>query len=652
MKRRLLLLAFLAVWALPRAAFTADDWVAFATISPTTTLTTNRLCYTDGVDLACDRNASISSGGLLTAGTMSTGGLTVSGDTSLNTLTTSGRATLGSFATSGTSYISSTLYMDAARVLNDLYVDGNFYVSGSQIIDGVLFANGGISVTGGVTATYFSGDGSGLTGVTAGSADWYDLTNIPTQVAAVSNTGSISLTNLTVTGTITASTVSASTVSGTYLYGRYVSATQASVGTLLSTLSSNTTTSGTYVYGRYASFTALAGVNASLTGHVSVTGNVSANKYFGDGSGLTGVTAGSADWYDLTSIPAQVQAVSDSGGINLSSLGVTGTVTATTVSGTYLNAQYVSATQASVGTLLSTLSSNTTTSGTYVYGRYASFTALAGVNASLTGHVSVTGNVSANKYFGDGSGLSGVVADSSDRITSGTTLMVANGNTDYISITTGGVTTGYLSPVGVMVINGISVSTGRGISSTNGYFSGNVGIGDVAPDVSLSVAGIIKSSGDLWENGFVARGTGASQQWRFAACDSVGDLNCPASGLVIHQDNVATALAIQEDGDIGIGTTTPSVSLSVIGEVQVSNSGVVCDGTTAGAIRYAGGSLQYCNGTIFTSLGVAGSADWYGLTNIPTQVAAVSDTGSISLTNLTVTGTITASTVSASTVSG
>lgn len=50
----------------------------------------------------------------------------------------------------------------------NLRLSGNLYVSGTQSIDGVIFANGGVSATGGISGTYFSGDGSRLTGLPSG----------------------------------------------------------------------------------------------------------------------------------------------------------------------------------------------------------------------------------------------------------------------------------------------------------------------------------------------------------------------------------------------------------------------------------------------------------------------------------------------------
>ena len=64
-----------------------------------------------------------------------------------------------------------------------------------------------------------------------------------------------------------------------------------------------------------------------------------------------------------------------------------------------------------------------------------------------------------------------------DNITSGTTNVTVNSATSTISFTTAGVVANYLNNVGVHVTPGISVTTLNGVSSTNGYFSGNVGVG-------------------------------------------------------------------------------------------------------------------------------------------------------------------------------
>lgn len=56
---------------------------------------------------------------------------------------------------------------------------------------------------------------------------------------------------------------------------------------------------------------------------------------------------------------------------------------------------------------------------------------------STAGHVSITGNVSANKFIGDGSGLSNLNVQG-DRISSATHAVIVNENTGYVSLTSAG----------------------------------------------------------------------------------------------------------------------------------------------------------------------------------------------------------------------
>ena len=95
--------------------------------------------------------------------------------------------------------------------------------------------------------------------------------------------------------------------------------------------------------------------------------------------------------------------------------------------------------------------------------------------ATPTTPLEVSGTVSATHFVGDGSGLTGVTAAATDRITSGTTQMVVVSNTGYVSLTQAGTNTGWFDPTRGLVTLGVS-ATG-GLSGTTGYFSGKVGIG-------------------------------------------------------------------------------------------------------------------------------------------------------------------------------
>ncbi len=57
---------------------------------------------------------------------------------------------------------------------------------------------------------------------------------------------------------------------------------------------------------------------------------------------------------------------------------------------------------------------------------------------------------------------------------------------------------------------------------------------------------------------------------------------------------------------VGIGVESPSSTLHVAGDVQIGNSSATCTGTTAGAMRYNGGNIEFCNGTAWGAMGGGG----------------------------------------------
>lgn len=94
-------------------AFAANDWVSAATFKPGAALPANRLCYTDGVDIACDG----------AAGLLSTSGTFVITNISATNLTVGGNAVLTSAALSGT-----LANNDLTDAITDIY--GNMMLGG------------------------------------------------------------------------------------------------------------------------------------------------------------------------------------------------------------------------------------------------------------------------------------------------------------------------------------------------------------------------------------------------------------------------------------------------------------------------------------------------------------------------------------------
>lgn len=239
---------------------------------------------------------------------------------------------------------------------------------------------------------------------------------------------------------------------------------------------------------------------------------------------------------------------------------------------------------------------------------YLSTGGLLGINTSNpNAQVDVYGTVSATNFVGDGSGLTGVVAGATDRIVSGTnaaTRMVAISSTGYISITQAGANAGWFSPYTGLVTLGVS-STGP-ISGTAGYFSGNVGIGTTTPAV-----------------GFEISGTGPSNsRIRLRRASGVIELAPVANGGFVIVDDFNNQdlirFGISSTGNVSINANLDSSSakltvggtISASDAIQVGISSLTCSSGIAGALRYASGNIQLCNGTAWGNL--VGAADAMG----------------------------------------
>jgi hypothetical protein len=341
-------------------------------------------------------NSNIVNSSLTSVGTL--GSLSVTGNISGGNLTMAGYIT----TTGANGNISGVNNLSANTVVGTLTTSSqpNITLLGNLT---ALSASGNITTTGNVIAAKFYGDGSNLTGLPASYGNTQVAAYLPTYAGNIGGTISTSsqpnitsvgtLSSLSVTGNITAGNISA-----TRLTGALTTASQTSItalgnivtGTWSATpiqnsylANSSLTINGTSVsLGGTATVTAAAGtltgttlnstvVNSSLTsvgnltalnvsGNITTAGNVVAAKFYGDGSALTGISSN------------------------------------------FGNAQ--------IASYLPTYAGNI--GGTVTTAAQPKITSLGNLTAlSASGNISTTGNVVAAKFYGDGSGLTGVASD-------------------------------------------------------------------------------------------------------------------------------------------------------------------------------------------------------------------------------------------------
>ncbi len=61
------------------------------------------------------------------------------------------------------------------------------------------------------------------------------------------------------------------------------------------------------------------------------------------------------------------------------------------------------------------------------------------------------------------------------------------------------------------------------------------------------------------------------------------------------------------NGNVGIGTSTPITKLEVSGGIKISTETAACAVSYAGTLRYDSGNVEFCNGSTWAALGVAGA---------------------------------------------
>jgi hypothetical protein len=348
--------------------------------------------------------------------------------------------------------------VQGAGTVSGLSLTGNVTTTGNLTLGGTLSlasVTGNISTTGNISGGYILGNGSQLTGIAASYGN--------TQVAAFLPTYTGAMTAMTGAVTTTAN------ISGAYLIGNGSALSSITGANVVGTVSSATTatTAGTVTTAAQANITSV-GTLTSLSvsgnvsgGNVSAVGNIAASYFIGNGSQLTGITAG-------------------------------GTGTVTSVQG------------AGVVSGLS-LTGNVTTAGNLTLGGTLSL-------ASVTGNISTTGNITGGYLIGNGSQISsitganvtGTVANAAYATAAGTATSATTANTvtnaAQANITSVGTLTS-LSVTGNATVSGNVVasvvqatnSAGLALKNSAGTTQASLGAGggdNFAINVSTNLNGV------------------------------------------------------------------------------------------------------------------------------------------------------------------
>jgi hypothetical protein len=301
----------------------------------------------------------------------------------------------------------------------------------------------------------------------------------------------------------------------------------------------------------------------SLTtaGDISVTGNLSAAKFIGDGSGLTGI--GAASISVTTGLSGSLVFRDEYGSLQARS--------SLSISSTTGSVGLGAGAPASVGN-----------NGLYASGNIQSAANLAANNLSLNG------------------GSQGVQ------------WLGANG-TSYVSVY-GDKTSQYLT------FNTSSTEALRIVST------GYVGIGTTTPTRTLDVSGSIGGSGvlalgesggtatpriifrrslDGGSNAYIGLQSSAGSEMRFS--NNAGQ----SYYTWVTNDNSVTMerMRLSQSGSLGVGTTAPSTTLHVSGTLRIADGAEACDTNRLGAIKYASGAFYICQNTAngWEALGTTGS---------------------------------------------
>ena len=448
----------------------------------------------------------------------------------------------GNLATAGT--VSATGNVTGGNIATGGTVSATGTITSADTITGGNIATGGtVSATGNITAgaaSFFIGNGSQLTGVTASSANAETLTGtfLAPNVLASSLTSVGNLTNLSVVGTTTSGNVdTAGTVSAT---GTVTGGNIATGGTVSAT---GTATAGNLATGGTVSATGnVIGGNFNTGGLISATGDVTGGNVLTGGliSATGAVTAGSLETSGTANVTGTIT------GGNISTGGFVSAVGTATV-GNLATAGTASATGTVTGGNIATggtvSATGDITGGNLATGGTASATGnVTGGNIDTGGTVSATGNISGSYFLGNGRQLTGITAESANAETLTGTFLAPNVLTssltavgDLTSLSVVGTTqSGNLQTAGIM-------SAGGNVTGANLLTAGLVSAGGNVTGANILTGGIISATGNITGGNVDAAQVYGSTTLTLRA--GTGNINLETVGNIVLANTIINGLA-------------------------------------------------------------------------------------------------------------
>lgn len=387
--------------------------------------------------------------------------------------------------------------------------------------------------------------------------------------------------------------------------------------------------------------------SVTTAGDVSVTGNLSANKFIGDGSLLTGV--GQSD--RITSGTTNVIATQD-GSVTITTSGTQRVVIGengfvgigTDSPSTRLQVEGSDFLRAAITQKRDAFQWNhiISANGTYLL-RYGDV----GVANELF-YLMNTGRL--------GLGTTNPLATTH---VSGSLMVSTNGQTSVPSLyaDSGKLSVGTTAPSGTIELRGLG-NVNLDFTNTDSTGAALV-VRDTQPNQQSGGQILLGSSYGLFAGikSELRSGSGPAGNLVFQTRNTSGDIlrrmtvfydgkvgigtsatTVPTTLLVSGSFAVSTStqattpsLYVGTNGRVGIGTNAPLAKLDVNGTIsasdaiQVGDSSLTCGAGTSGALRYSSGNMQFCNGSAWTTLGASSSGLEDRITSGTTNVIATQD---------------------------